>query len=400
MTAAAPVARRRNRQRFRHRPESPRARPTTLVVVAVSALLAAACSGSSGGARPTLGLVDDEPQPPLVVFDTDLGPDIDDALALVIVHHLADLGRGELAAVTISRNSEQAVRYARAVNAIEGRGELPIGLDRQAPYRFDDATSYVSLADDLADDLAGDVPARPAVERGSGPDGAAPDAVAVLREVLAGAADEGRSVVVIQVGFSGNLDALLRSGPDDRSDLDGVELAAAADATLSIMAGSFAPLPPGADPMTAVRRPQHVEFNVAQDIEAARRLIATWPGPVLLSPWEVGGELLFPYTAIRNGLAPDHHLRRAYEFADLDWHVDAPPFYDMRTWDLTSVLAALEPERDHVPLSPAGTVTIDDEGRTTFTPGPGAHHVLDVERFGPAQRRTAVDRMIELATSG
>ncbi len=326
------------------------------------------------------------------MFDTDLGSDIDDALALVLVHHLADLGLAELAAVTVSRNSERAVRYARAVNAIEGRPDLPVGLDRQARSPFDDAASYVSLADDLVRELADDA--------GGGTGRPAPDAVPILRRVLARAVDEGRRVVIVQVGFSGNLDALLASGPGEGSGLGGVELVMAADATLSIMAGSFEPLPPGADRATAIRRPGHPEFNVGEDVDAARRLVAGWPGAILLSPWEVGGDLLFPYAAIRDGLRPEHHLRRAYEFADLEWHVDAPPFYDMRTWDLTSVLAALEPDRGHFPVSPTGTVTIDADGLTTFTPGQGDHRVLDVEGLIPSQRRAAVDRMVELVISG
>ena len=310
-----------------------------------------------------------EPDPvPLVVLDTDLGPDIDDALALAMVHHLDDAGAIELAAVTISRTSEQAVRYARVVNTIEGRPDLPVGLDPRSPYEFDDALSYVSEADDL---LSGVVEAE--LENGA----------TVLRRVLARAVDEDRPVVLIQVGFSGNLAALLDTDPDEASPLPGTELVAAADATLSIMAGSF-------------RSEPAVEFNIDRDVESARRLIGGWPGDLVLSPFELGNSLHVPYVAIRDGLDPDRWVRRAYEFRDLGWHVDAPPFYDMRSWDLTSVLAGIEPDRDHFPISPLGTVVVDVDGATTFEPGEGRHRVLLVDDLEPGQGSAAIDRMVEL----
>ncbi len=329
-------------------------------------VLASGCGAEA--ARQPAPTTQSVPVVPLVVLDTDLGPDIDDALALAMVHRLDDAGAIELAAVTISRTSSQAVRYARAVNAIEGRADLPVGLDPRSPYEFDDSLSYVSLADELAvgavrTDLV--------------------DGATVVRRVLARAVDENRPVVLIQVGFSGNLAALLDSGPDDVSPLAGTELVAASDATLSIMAGSF-------------RSEPAVEFNVDQDVDSARRLIDGWPGELVLSPFELGDSLHFPYAAIRDGLDPDHWVRRAYEFEDLGWHVDAPPFYDMRSWDLTSVLAGVEPDRAHLPISAAGTVGVDAEGVTTFVAGPGRHRVLLVDDLGPGQGSAAIERMVEL----
>jgi len=43
---------------------------------------------------------------PLVIFDTDMGPDIDDAVALALLHSYQDAGKIEIAAVTVSRETK------------------------------------------------------------------------------------------------------------------------------------------------------------------------------------------------------------------------------------------------------------------------------------------------------
>jgi len=48
---------------------------------------------------------------PLVIFDTDMGPDIDDVLALAMLHASESNGDAKIAAVTVSRNSDLGARY-------------------------------------------------------------------------------------------------------------------------------------------------------------------------------------------------------------------------------------------------------------------------------------------------
>jgi len=351
------------------------ARPETLVAADAgpATTTPAVATGSTG---PTTVPV---PPPPLVLLDTDLGSDIDDALALAMLHGYEDRGLVELASVTISRDSETAARYADTLNTLLGHPGLPVGIDRSATYFWADADSYVSLVGEMR------VPGAAAEP--------APDAVPVLRRALARAVEQDRRTLVVQVGFSGNLAALLESGPDGISPRTGEELVAASGALLSIMAGSF----------DADGRPIHVEFNVKHDIEAARRLVAGWPGEVVISPFELGDDLHVPYAAIRDGLpggspGQTHPIRRAYEFQDLEWHRDAPPFYDMKSWDLTSVLQAVEPEAGWFPISSPGTVTVDGDGRTTFVAGPGRHRILLAHQLTDGQREAAIGRMVELIT--
>src|SRR5438270_4222977 len=62
-----------------------------------------------------------------VIFDTDMGNDVDDALALAILHSLTDRGECRLIGVTLTNANPSAVPYVRLVNAFYGRGELPVG---------------------------------------------------------------------------------------------------------------------------------------------------------------------------------------------------------------------------------------------------------------------------------
>ncbi|MDP7206092.1 MAG: nucleoside hydrolase, partial [Pirellulaceae bacterium] len=43
-----------------------------------------------------------------------------------------------------------------------------------------------------------------------------------------------------------------------------------------------------------------------------------------------------------------------------------PPPHDRPTWDLTSVLQAVEPGREYFQLSTTGTVTVEEDGFTRF----------------------------------
>src|SRR3954451_658836 len=62
-----------------------------------------------------------------VIFDTDMGNDVDDALALAILHSLSSRGECRLIGVTLTNANPAAVPYVRLVNAFYGRGELPVG---------------------------------------------------------------------------------------------------------------------------------------------------------------------------------------------------------------------------------------------------------------------------------
>lgn len=324
------------------------------------------------------GLALSGPQPaltaPTLIFDTDMGPDIDDALGLAMVHAYANAGDAALGAVTISRNSDVGAQYADLLNTFYGRPDVPIGVYRGSTVH-DGAESFYT-ADIVGSGVYPFSLASPV-----------PEAVDVIRQVLADSADN--SVVIVQVGFSTNTAELLASEPDSISPLSGAELAAAKVRTLSIMGGRNGASQP--------------EFNIEADIAAAQTVFADWPGEILQSDGNLGHNILYPYSSIQTdfGSVPDHPIPDSYTSTDLGWHDDEPPFYNMRAWDLTSVLAAVEPPETYFPVGPPGTVTVDAQGRTTFAASPnGLHRSLGVHsEMTPTEVDQVVGRMVELVSA-
>ncbi len=313
---------------------------------------------------------------PIVIYDTDMGPDVDDVLALAILHNYAGQGLIEIGAITVSRNSVPGARYADVVNTFYGRPDIPIGIHKSSYVKFDDSTLFTAKADSWSHELD-----TAGLE----------DGFKVQRRVIADALEAERDVIVVQTGFSGNLADLLKSEADDISDLNGIDLVAEAVSVLSIMAGSI--------------ERNMVEFNVERDIGSARYLFWKWPTKLVLSPFELGDQLHYPYSSITSDYnwVDRHPVREAYEYKNLTWHRQVPPYYDMKSWDLTSVMWAVEQDSPRFKISEAGLVTVGEDGRTAFRPGEGngqrQDYVLDrSNEYSEQERQAIIDEMVDLVS--
>jgi len=298
----------------------------------------------------TLSLAAAGPVP--VIFDTDMGNDIDDALALAMLHGLESRGEIKLVAVTVTKANPWAGRYVSAVNTFYGRASIPVGIVGKGGVTPDDG-NY----------------ARQAIEAGhwryTEP---TRDAVELLRAALTAQPDG--SVIIIQVGFSTNL-ARLVSTPG------GVALAKRKVKTLVLMAGDFANARP--------------EYNVREDVASAKKLVAAWPTPRIWSGFEIGLRVKFPARSIAHDFAwaPRHPVVDGYKVFE-----KFP--YDRETWDLTAVLEALRPDADYFGRSAPGHVSVEPNGLTKFTPSPGGP-----DRYltlTPEQAARAREAMIWLAS--
>ncbi len=304
--------------------------------------------------------------PVRLIFDTDMGNDVDDAVALAMIHALESRGEAKLLAVTITKDNRWAAPFIDAVNTFYGRGEIPIGMVR-AGKTPDDANML-----------------RVPSER-KRPDGSfvyphdlldgreAPEAVGLLRKVLARENDG--QLVIVQVGFSTNLARLLDSNSDDASPLAGRDLVKRKVRLLSIMGGAF----PEGKP----------EYNIQTDIPSAKKLFGEWPTPIVTSGYEVGDKILYPAASILKDYSyvPDHPIAEAYRE-----YMKMP--YDRPMWDPTATLYAVRPSS--FSLSPRGVITVDDEGRTHFTADDkGRRRYL---KATPEQGTAALRAIIELAS--
>lgn len=310
-------------------------------------------------------------EPVGVIFDTDMGNDVDDALALGMLHSLHSRGQCKLLAVTLTKDHKLAGPFCDAVNAFYGRGEIPIGVVKNGKTPGD--SKFLPLAEAKDDGQL-----RYPHKLLDGKD--APDATALLRKVLAAQPDG--SVVIAQVGFSTNLARLLATPGDDVSPLTGKELAAKKVKLLSVMAGAFQPIG---------KEQRFKEYNIVEDIPAAKTLVAGWPTPIVWSGFEIGIALAYPHQSILRdyGYVKHHPLAEAYTLY-------SPPPHDRPTWDLTAVLYGVMPDRGYFGLSLQGTVTVEDDGFTTFTAdGKGKHQYLTLSA---EQRARVLEALVQLSS--
>jgi inosine-uridine nucleoside N-ribohydrolase len=312
-------------------------------------------------------------EPVSIIFDTDIGNDVDDALAMGVLHALESRRECKLIGVTITKDHPLAARFVQAVNQFYGRPDIPIGVCRSG--KTPEPGTFLPLAE-TQDDQQLRYPHQ--VDRKD------PTAVELLRRLLASQPDD--SVVIVQVGFSTNLAALLDSKPDQYSNLDGMQLAGSKVRLLSLMAGAFTKIPGPKGQLS-----DHREYNVVEDLESCRQLAAKWPGQMLWSGFEIGLACPYPHQSILRdyGYVDHHPLAEAY-------HLYSPPPHDRPTWDLTSVLAAVRPEHGYFGLSEPGLVEVDPQGLTRLVPQPdGRHRYL---KLAEANRSRVIEALSQLSS--
>jgi inosine-uridine nucleoside N-ribohydrolase len=298
--------------------------------------------------------------PVIVIFDTDMGNDVDDVVALAMLHALQSRGECRITAVTVSKDQELAGPFVDVINTFYGRSDIPIGVVRNGPTR--DEGKYLSLVNRYPHRL----------NRGAD----APDAVMLLRTVLAKEPDV--SVVIIQTGFSTNLARLLESKADENSELTGTALIRKKVRLLSVMGGAFGP---HASP----------EYNVTNDIAAAKKVFETWPTPVVFSGFEIGLAVEYPSQSILQDFRHvEHHpLVEAYVLYN-------PPPHNRPCWDPTAALFAVRPDRGYFGLSAPGRVTVAANGATHFEPlANGNRRYLTIDHDQVIRAREAI---VELAS--
>ncbi|MCR6630380.1 MAG: nucleoside hydrolase [Magnetospirillum sp.] len=144
--------------------------------------------------------------PVKIIFDTDIGNDCDDAMALAVIHALQNRGATELLAVTLTNPDPLAGKLIDAINTFYGRPDIPIGINPSSPV-VHKVSRFLKVANNHPHDFDPDK---------------AMHAVALLRKTLAAAKDG--EVTLVQVGFFNNLAALLDTKGDEFSPLSGVEL--------------------------------------------------------------------------------------------------------------------------------------------------------------------------------
>lgn len=285
-------------------------------------------------------------EPVKVIFETDMGNDIDDALALDMLYKYQDMGNAHILMISNNKANSYSVPFLDIMNTFYGYPDIPLATVKNSEVREPAGKSYVEIVTNFRSDNfqfpkhTGDT---------------IPESVQKYRQVLSEQKDG--SVVIISVGFLTNLSRLLQSKPDEISSLTGIELVAKKVRLLSVMGGDFR------------KELKKGEFNIRYDIPSAKYVFEKWPGNVIISIWEVGGNLIFKGSEVldKMNFATYHPLKIAYENY-------LPMPYDRPTWDLTSVLYAIEPDQNYFNLSKKGNLIVDNKGFTTFVKSKSGYH--------------------------
>lgn len=309
--------------------------------------------------------------PNKIIFETDMGNDIDDVLALAMLYSYMDVGQVELLAISSNKHSSYSIPFIDVMNTWYGYPEIPVGSVVYDAEMEKEEHLYTKSVLEFRNSenifFAGNKTNYDKV----------PESVSLYRKILAEQQDQ--SVTIVSVGFSTNLARLLSSSPDQISSLSGKDLVAKKVKLLSLMGGNFV-------------NPKFAEYNVVHDIPSAISLFSEWPTEIVVSPFELGNQIHYPSLSIES---------------DFNW-IDAHPLvvgyeafsvmpYDRPTWDLMAVLYAVEGKNsNYFDYSPLGWINVDSNGYTHFAEDPDGNHrylLLD-----SSEKKRVADRFVSLVS--
>ena len=305
-----------------------------------------------------------------IIFETDMGNDVDDALAIDMLYKYAKQGEICFMAVMLNKEGQFPPQYIDLLNTWYGKKHIPIGVSGRADQSIVAGNNYTQTICEKTDEQG-----KPLYKRSIKDYSKLFPAPKLYRKLLAKAKDH--SVTIVSVGFSTNLALLLDSEADEYSSLSGRELVAKKVKQLVTMAGN-------------ISNPKHHEYNVVNDIPACQKVYRNWPTPIYTSPFELGAQIKYPASSIENDFDWTSH----HPIVD-SYKAYLPNIEDRPTWDLTAVLFAINPQ-DFFTVSSSGQITVTDEGSTLFKPQTdGSHYYLSVT---PEQAQRILDYFVTTIT--
>ena len=283
-----------------------------------------------------------------IIFDTDIGTDVDDAGALAILHVLADRGEAKILATMSANQNHWSAPAIDVINTYYGRGDIPVGSSRTGPNPEE---WYHDSVPDYPHDLA------------SGND--APEAVELYRKILAAQPDN--SVTIVVVGWLTNMADLLNSKPDRYSPLNGRELVNAKVKELVSMGGIW--------PNTEGQG----DYNFSMDGAAAHNVISDWPGKIVFSG--LGVDVMTGAKLVSEG--PEENPVRAFYRNFFEGY----KVTERSSWDQVAVLYAVRGLSNYFAAVSEGKCVSQEDGSNEWVPGPIRNHAYLV--YGMPQAELA-----------
>jgi inosine-uridine nucleoside N-ribohydrolase len=301
-------------------------------------------------------------------FDTDFST-IDSVLAVAILHGLQSKNDCRVAIVTMSRPN---LAVAGFIDTVERFYRGPAGNFAQVPpvgMRTVGAAGETSRAF-----------TEPFQKK-------KPDGTPVYRNQVQTVIDTGDPITLFRNYFEAQYDQhafFVLSGPATNLaaalEFPGMKDLIAAKIKYLVMAAGAFPNGPA-------------DARIKADVAAARKVLAEWPTPIIACGNEVGAALEFPGASIDKEFAaavPDNPVADAYRaYQAMPYNASAP--------GVAAALYAGRPNEGYFKLSGAGTITVHEDGRTSFAASEkGRHQYLVVD---PAQKEKVLAAYVELASA-
>jgi len=273
-----------------------------------------------------------------VVYDASFGNTIDSALALALLYGLQGKNESRVISVSVSKNCFNAAVFA----------DVLVRFYTGEPNPFSAVTPIgLTLSGKTSDDtpMIASVVGKPDYPRDIAKMNDTADPVATIRNALTAQFDQ--NAIVVLAGPATNLAGLLA--------LPGVKSVIAAKVRhLVIAAGE--------------------QFDA--DPAAAKKVLAEWPGPIVIAGGEIGEAIPFPGAAI----AKDFAWSDKHPLVDA-WHAFRPGDYDAPGTALAAALYSVRADKGYFKLSDAA---------------PGKPRTLTVD---PAQEEAVQQAYVELAST-
>lgn len=287
-----------------------------------------------------------------ILLDTDIGNDIDDMVALTLLHGLRHEGKVNIAAMLVSKDGPRATRFLDFYNSYLGF-KVPVG-------RVEDGVrtkpKYLPLLELFMEIFP---------ETAALTDRQFPEASVLTLDTLRSYAKRREQIDLVMIGFSTNIARVLATQ-------EGRDLMGQVVPRLTIMAGNFDSGKP--------------EFNIVNDVPSFQAVLEHFPGEITFCGWEVGASLRFPEDDIMRIYRRRQNMPLWYTYLSHDQGPHNRPNFDPLT-----VLYASGHYDTCFELSAPGRVKLGHRNRTEFEPDPkGRHRYLKLRQ----SRRTFVSREI------
>lgn len=310
-----------------------------------------------------------------LIIDTDFGFDCDDAGALAVANILINERKINILAVTHSVNKKIGSDAIKLINDYYGNPDIPIGVAERYALNVDEFYEEFYAKFHYADGFPGwgekptfykilnnlnlkrykNVVYRPAKE--------------VIIEKLDESDD--KSVTVVCIGQANNIaDVLETNGALFKKKVKRVV----------VMCGNFN------DYDYEYRLGDMYwkgEFNVLLDIRSMQRLFAERDLPIFVLDFNQGFDVLSG-ASLQN--QSDNPVKTAYFVHGNGINFNLP------SWDIMALMFASGEFNDMFSLGEKGSVSVDDNGKTTFRQGNGEHCLI----YRKTEQKSFADRINEL----